>query len=307
MLNRTFGPEDTPIPVLGLGCSRIGSFNNPAPWSELRQTLETALEAGVTLFDTADIYGQGDSERAVGRLLERRREAAFVVSKVGKTFSTRMRLIGPLKPLLRPLARRFAGIRGGVTARREASMAHDFSPAYVARALDRSLARLRFETLDALLLHSPPAEALADPALAETLEGLRLRGRIRHFGVSCDDAACLKAALAMPGITLLELPLDLIEAADNAALIAAAAERRIGIIAREVIRLSPGVAPPLAVRRALERPGVTCVVAGTSSSRHLAALAEAVGAVRGPEDRAKAPAGGIRDGNRGLGAAVGLG
>lgn len=276
MLTRAFGPDGTAVSVLGLGCARVGSFNNPAPWLEVRRTLEFALEAGITLLDTADVYGQGDSERAVGRLLEGRRGAAFVVSKVGKTFSTRMRLLRPLKPLLRPLARRFAPVRGGVTARREASMSHDFSPGYIARALDRSLARLRFDALDALLLHSPPAAALADPAVGEVLRDLRARGKIAHFGVSCDDAPCLAAALALPGLTLLELPLDLIDSPEGARAAPIIAARRIGVLAREVIRLSPGADPADAVRAAARRPSVTCVVAGTGSRPHLAALVRAV-------------------------------
>lgn len=290
MLTRSFGPDGTRVSILGLGCSRIGSFNNPTPQAEVRRTLEQALELGVTLLDTADIYGQGDSERAIGRLLRGRREAAFVVSKVGKTFSTRMRLIRPLKPLLRPLAIRFAAARRGITAQRDAAMAHDFSAPYLAGALDRSLARLRFETLDALLLHSPPAEAAADPTVAEALMALRRAGKIRHFGVSCDDADCLRAAVAMPGLSLLELPLDVIEGAVAAELAPVIAERRIGVIAREVIRLSPASRPADAVRQAAALPGVTCVVAGTSRAGHLASLAQALEDPDTPQRRANGTA-----------------
>ena len=69
MMQREFGADGTALPVLGLGCSRIGSLGNPAPMRDMRALLERALELGVNLFDTADIYGQGDSEREIGRLL----------------------------------------------------------------------------------------------------------------------------------------------------------------------------------------------------------------------------------------------
>ena len=283
MQTRTFGPNDTRVPILGLGCSRIGSFNNPTPQAEIRRTLERALDLGVNLLDTADIYGQGDSERTIGRLLRGRRDAAFVVSKVGKTFSTPMRLIRPFKPVLRPLAIRVAAVRRGITGQRDASMAHDFSPAYVTQSLHRSLTRLQFEALDALLLHSPPAKALTDPALGEALQALHTAGKIRHFGVSCDDAECLRAAVAIPGLSLLELPLDVIEGAEAAELAPIIAERRIGVIAREVIRLQPRSSATDAVRHAVTHRGVTCVVVGTSSASHLTTLARALDLIDDPE------------------------
>jgi aryl-alcohol dehydrogenase-like predicted oxidoreductase len=69
--------------VLGIGCSRVGSISNHVPVREIEATLEAAVQAGVNLFDTADIYGQGDSERTLARLLRRHREHMFVITKVG--------------------------------------------------------------------------------------------------------------------------------------------------------------------------------------------------------------------------------
>ena len=63
MMRRGFGTSGAALPVLGLGCSRIGSLGNPAPMRDIRALLERSLELGVNLFDTADIYGQGDSEQ----------------------------------------------------------------------------------------------------------------------------------------------------------------------------------------------------------------------------------------------------
>src|ERR1700754_2140628 len=82
MIRREFGKNGATLPVLGLGCSRIGSLGNPSPMHEIRALLERSLDLGVNLFDTADIYGQGDSEREIGRLLAGRRDRAFVVTKV---------------------------------------------------------------------------------------------------------------------------------------------------------------------------------------------------------------------------------
>ncbi len=94
-----------PVSRLGLGCSQVGSFGNPASLAQSRALIRQALDLGVNHFDTADIYGQGDSERAIGQAIQGRRGEAFVVTKFGKRFSAKMRLLRPLKPLIKPLLR----------------------------------------------------------------------------------------------------------------------------------------------------------------------------------------------------------
>ena len=81
MEKRSFGGRAS-VSVLGVGCSRVGSINNPVPTREIEATFEAAIAAGVNLFDTADIYGQGDSERTLGRLLARYHDRMFVTTKV---------------------------------------------------------------------------------------------------------------------------------------------------------------------------------------------------------------------------------
>ena len=263
-----------PLSRLGVGCSRIGSFNNATPLAEIRETLALALDLGVTVFDTADIYGQGDSERELGRVLRGRRDQAFVVTKAGKLFSAKMRLMAPLKPILRPLLRA-AGAGKAVTARREGAMAEDFTPARLAGALEASLRRLGSDHVDGFLLHSPPAEALAAPGLAEALAALKTAGKARFVGVSCDDAAALDAALALPGIDLLELPVDLIAAVADRPAGRSIAARGVRVLAREAIRLAPGLRPAEAVASAARQPGVDCVVVGVSRRDRLRELVAA--------------------------------
>ncbi len=263
-----------PLSRLGVGCSRIGSFNNAAPLAEIRETLALALDLGVTVFDTADIYGQGDSERELGRVLRGRRDQAFVVTKAGKLFSAKMRLMAPLKPLLRPLLHA-AKAGGAVTARREGAMAEDFTPSRLAGALEASLRRLGSDHVDGFLLHSPPASALAAPGLGEALAALKTAGKARHVGVSCDDAAALDAALRLPVLDLLELPVDLIAATAGEAAGRSIAARGVRVLAREAIRLAPGMRPPEAVALAAQLPGVDCVVVGVSRRDRLRELVAA--------------------------------
>jgi aryl-alcohol dehydrogenase-like predicted oxidoreductase len=265
----------TPISVLGVGCSKVGSLGNPAPSTQVRETLAKALSLGVTVFDTADIYGQGDSEREIGRLLRGRRDAAFVVTKFGKTFSRTMRLMRPLKPLLRLVApHRAAGSM--ISAQRDRVVGEDFDPARLEIALDASLRRLGFDYVDAVLLHSPPADVAADAAVASRLAAIKAAGKARHFGVSCDDRATVEAALAMPGLSLVQMPLDVIIAGAADGLMSRLRQARITVFAREAIRLRGNLTPPQAVAAAARRPDVDCVIAGASHPDRLAQLAAAL-------------------------------
>ncbi len=268
MMQRSFGPNATPLPLLGLGCSRLGSFGNRVPMSDMRRLLNRALELGVSLFDTADIYGQGDSEREIGRLLQGRRDQAFVVTKVGKRFSRKMQLMRPFKPFIKPLLGTAKPARDAVVGRRDANLATDFSPKHIVAALDASLRRLGFDHVDALLLHSPPAADVTEAA-AGAMETLKQAGKIRHYGISCDDLPALQASLALPGIDLVELPMDVLDAAIAGGLSEVLKLRSIGVLAREVLRMQPGLSPADALLQAAGRDCVTSLVLGTSSIVHL--------------------------------------
>ncbi|WP_340318193.1 aldo/keto reductase [Rhizorhabdus argentea] len=264
---------------LGLGCARIGSFNNPQSLSESRALVARAIEMGVTTIDTSNIYGQGDSERQIGLALRGRRELAFLVTKTGKDFSGKMKLMRLLKPLLRPLLAARKGGAGNaqasgsaVTARRAAEMREDWRPEAFRPSLEASLKRLETDRVDGLLLHSPPAAVAADPAVGAALAALKAAGKLRHFGVSCDDKACLVAALTMPGLSLLQLPWNVIADLDDETA-CAIRERGILVLAREVIRLQPGVTAVDAVRGSTDHPLVTSALIGTTSTQHLTALA----------------------------------
>ena len=257
---------------LGLGCSRLGSFGSGLSRAESIRLVRQALDAGVNLFDTANIYGQGDSERYIGAALSGRRHEAFIVTKVGKTFSLPMQMLRPLKPVLKPVFAAF-GRGQAVTARREAHMGEAFRPAAIRAAVDASLARLRTDMVDGLLLHSPSAHCASDPAMHDALASVKSQGKALRIGMSCDDAASLEAALLMPGLELLELPPDLISLVASVPVLSERIRSTgTSIIAREVLKYGPALTPREAVQRALAWPHVTCVVVGTSRLDHLKEL-----------------------------------
>ena len=266
-----------PLSRLTLGCGRIGSFNNAASTSEQEATVRTAVELGINIFDTANVYGQGDSERTLGRLLRPCRDDVFIVTKLGKSFSTKMRLVRPLKPLLKMFAKG-DGLGSAITAQRANNISQRFDPTGFASTLDGSLRRLRTDAVDAILLHSPSAEAIGGDGIAEGLAALVHAGKARYFGISCDDVAALDAALRLPQLGVLELPLDVLQACEADGRISEARSRGVLVLAREVIRLRPDLPPVMAVQAALKRTDVDSIVVGASRPQRLHEIKAACGA-----------------------------
>ena len=162
------------VSALGLGCWAIGgpwTFNgDPAGWGEVDddesiRAIRHALDLGVTLFDTADVYGCGHSERVLGQALAGRRDEAVIVTKVGNRFDEQTR-------------------SGG---------GNDVSPAYLRSACDASLRRLGTDRIDLWLIHDGIAGPEAVPDVVDVLEELVAAGKIRWYGSSMSDPAIVRA------------------------------------------------------------------------------------------------------------------
>ena len=159
MRTRTLGEGGPEVTVVGLGTNNFGAR---CDLEQTRAVIEAALEEGVTLFDTADIYSQGASESYIGEVLGARRERVLIATKFGKPMDD-----GPDLP------------RG--------------SRDYIRWAVEGSLRRLRVETIDLYQMHEP------DPAtpVEETLDALHelvTEGKVRFIGSSNYDAEQIEEA-----------------------------------------------------------------------------------------------------------------
>jgi aryl-alcohol dehydrogenase-like predicted oxidoreductase len=153
---RTIGAIE--VSLAGLGCNNFGRRIDE---DRSRAVIEAALDAGITTFDTADVYGDGRSETFLGRTLGARRDDVVIVSKFGMGSPP-------------------AGLSGG-------------HPAYVAAACDASLARLGTDRIDVYLHHTPDDAVPVADTLGALVE-LVAAGKVRELGCSNHSAAQLEEA-----------------------------------------------------------------------------------------------------------------
>jgi aryl-alcohol dehydrogenase-like predicted oxidoreductase len=231
---RNFGNTSLKVSEYGLGCARIGGVfqGHTAGYLDL---LSFAFERGITFFDTADMYSQGESEALIGRAFRGRRDRVVIASKVGYRLGGRRRLAAKLKPLLRPLVQRLKIKREAVSSGSKGSITQDFSSAYVRSAVHASLRRLRTDHLDILQLHSPPLEVIERGEWLSVMEELQRQGKLRYFGVAVDTLEDGFAALRCAGVSSLQFRLSLLEPQASQELFPKAQAEGVGIIARECL------------------------------------------------------------------------
>ena len=281
VIRRTF--DGVRVSALAVGCSRVGSISNSTPMREIEATLEAAVEAGINVFDTADIYGQGDSERTLGRLLRRHPDDVFVVTKVGGRHGRYAAAARFAKPLIRALARSRRSVRNAVATARTASVVHDFSPADLRPAVEASRRRLGLDQLHALLLHSPSSATLRKPEIHEFLDEMLTSRKAARVGASVDTLEALEAAASVPSLTLIQAPLDIVSSLKGTPILDSLRRRGVGLFVREILR-KPGhgtddprpASAAEALSAALAPDFVTSAIVGVSTRSHLAELLPAV-------------------------------
>lgn len=287
---RPLDGTDLRVAPLGFGCSTIASLSSRHPAAEVRATLLAAVERGLNFFDTADVYGQGDSERLLGRLLAHRQEPVVVCTKVGMRLSQSQATIRCLKPVLRPLLQRWRRGRTGTAALRQASERQCFEPAYLRGRIDASLRRLRTERIDLLLLHSPPPEVAGHDDVLAMLQDMRRAGKVRWFGVSAAELLHAPRWARWDGLSCLQLPLTpqpdastgtLQLPVEALAVLAGLQARGISVIAREVFGGGRLAAQPAgraqALAAVLAAPAVAVALVGMGNRAQLADNLRAIG------------------------------
>lgn len=231
---RQFGNTQLQTSAFGLGCARIGGVFQGDPVSFMR-LLAVAREGGINFFDTADMYSQGESESLLGRAFRAQRDQVIIATKAGYCLPGRRKLAGKLKPILRPVIRALRLRRDRLSASARGALAQNFSPAYLVRAIEASLRRLRTDYIDLFQLHSPTIEVIERGEWEETLEGLKRAGKVRYYGIACDTVDAARAALRFQGVSSLQFTLNLLEPGAVERLLPDSHAKGVAGIARECL------------------------------------------------------------------------
>jgi len=197
---RTLGRTGRPVSVIGLGTWQLGADWGDVTEEAAREVLDASAEAGVTLFDTADVYGNGRSEQFLGRFLADHPDAGFTVA-------TKM-------------------------GRRMEQVPDNYRSGHFRAWIDRSRRNLGMDRLDLVQLHCPPSEVIDDDATYDALDALVDDGSIAAYGVSVETVDQALSAIARPHVASVQIILNAFRLKPLEQVLPAADEAGVGIIAR---------------------------------------------------------------------------
>ncbi|WP_334123924.1 aldo/keto reductase [Glutamicibacter sp.] len=200
MQQRELGRTKRNVSVIGLGTWQLGADWGSVDESEALSVLDSAYEAGVNFFDTADVYGDGRSEQLIGTWLKNNPEAKVTVA-------TKM-------------------------GRRVEQLPENYHLDAFRAWNDRSRANLGVDTLDLVQLHCPPTPVYSNEATYDALDTMVDEGRMSNYGVSVETVEEALAAIARPNVATVQIIINAFRHKPLEVVLPAARETGVGIIAR---------------------------------------------------------------------------
>ena len=201
MIYRKLGKTGFSISEISLGTWQVGGkWGDPFSHDNADKILNAAVDAGINFIDTADVYGDGESEKAVGRLVRSRSERIFVATKCGR--------------------------------RLQPHTAEAYQPAVLRQFVEDSLRNMQLETLDLVQLHCPPTDVYYRPEIFELFDRLKEEGKIQNLGVSIEKVEEGLKAIEFPNVTTVQLIFNMFRQRPPELLFKEAARRDIGLIVR---------------------------------------------------------------------------
>ena len=197
---RTLGRTGWKISEISFGAWAIGGSWGDVSDAESLAALHAALDGGVNFFDTADVYGDGRSERLFAKLKKERKEKFYIATKAGRRL---------------PKQTVEGYTRKNLTA-----------------WVNRSLKNLNTDTIDLLQLHCPPTEVFYRPEVFGILDDLVKAGKLRHYGVSVEKVEEALKAIEFPNVQSVQIIFNIFRQRPAELFFAEAQKRKVGILAR---------------------------------------------------------------------------
>jgi aryl-alcohol dehydrogenase-like predicted oxidoreductase len=199
MHQRRLGKTGRQVSEVGFGAWAIGGSWGETDDAQSLAARRAAVDAGVTFFDTADVYGDGHSERLLARLLEERDESLVVATKFG---------------------------------RRVPQLVENYAEENLRDWLERSRENLELEAIDLVQLHCPPWDAYYTPALFEACDRLVEDGLVRAYGVSVEKVEEALKAIEYPGVSTVQIIFNVFRQRPAELFFGEAQRRDVGVIVR---------------------------------------------------------------------------
>ena len=201
MKYRKLGKTNINVSEISLGTWQVGGkWGEPFRHENADQILNAALDAGVNFIDTADVYGDGESEKAVGRVVKSRSERVYVATKCGRRLSPHVN--------------------------------EAYTPAALRQFVEASLANMGLDTLDLIQLHCPPTEVYYRPEIFELFDRLQTEGKIQHLGVSVEKVEEALKAIEFPQVTTVQIIFNMFRQRPAELFFREAQRRDVGVIVR---------------------------------------------------------------------------
>jgi aryl-alcohol dehydrogenase-like predicted oxidoreductase len=201
MKYKSFGSMPFLVSEVGFGAWQIGGSWGDVSEADGRAALDAALDAGVTFIDTADVYGDGRSEKIIADVLKAHSgKRPMVVTKAGRRLNPHV--------------------------------AEGYTKANLAGFVDRSLRNLQVDRLDLVQLHCPPAEVFYRPEVFGALDELQKTGKIKGYGVSVQKVEEALKAIEYPGVVSIQIIYNIFRQRPDHLFFQEARKKNVAIIAR---------------------------------------------------------------------------
>jgi aryl-alcohol dehydrogenase-like predicted oxidoreductase len=201
MREHKFGRTEFTVSDIGFGAWQIGGSWGEVSEADGRAALNAALDAGMTFIDTADVYGDGRSEKIIAEVLKAR---------------------GGTRPMVASKAGR----------RLNPHVAAGYTKANIEAFIDRSLKNLEIDSLDLVQLHCPPTDVYYRQEMFEGLKEIRKAGKIKHYGVSVEKVEEALKAIEYPGVVSVQIIFNMFRQRPAALFFQEAKRRNVAVIAR---------------------------------------------------------------------------
>ena len=201
MQYRTLGKTGFEISEISLGTWQVGGkWGDDFSHQTADSILNAAIDSGINFIDTADVYGNGESEKAVGKFIKSRSERIYVATKCG-------RLLNP-------------------------HTSEAYQPAVLRKFVENSLKNMGLETLDLIQLHCPPTEVYYRPEIFELFDRLKDEGKILNLGISVEKVEEALKGIEYQNVTSVQIIFNIFRQRPAELFFKQAQQKNVGIIVR---------------------------------------------------------------------------